>query len=127
MAFYKDIDLTFEKNIQNDFNVIYNEQAIQQSLKNIILPKRRTYNRFQKPTIGTNIERLLGEKLSNFIALQLEDEITVAISNFEPRVRLLNIETTLGVDIGTYELKITYKLVSTNIVSVLELNLNVII
>jgi phage baseplate assembly protein W len=126
MAFYKDINLTFEKNIQNDFDVIYNEQVIQQSLKNLILPKRRSYNRFQKPTIGTNIERLLGEKLSNFVALQLEDEITVAISNFEPRIRLLNIKTILGVDIGTYELKLKYIIVSTNVINTLDLDLTVI-
>lgn len=112
MTYYKDIDLSFEKNILNDINSIKNAKAIQQSIKNLIEPKLGAYTIFQNPQKGTNIGRLLGERASRFVGLQIEDEIRTVIENFEPRVNIIRLESTFGPDIGLYTLKLVYLIVA---------------
>lgn len=124
---YTDIDMNLKKTSQDDFNIYENIECINQSLLNIIFPKKTTYNRFQKPTIGTNIERLLGERGSNFVALQIKDEIAVAISNFEPRVKLISITSKMGPAQGSYLLDIYYEIKRLRIVEKLTTKLEIIL
>ena len=124
---YKDVDMSFESNIQRDIDIIHNDACIKQSIYNIILPKKSSYNRFQSSGIGTNITSLLGEKISNFTALQIEDEVENAIRNFEQRVILKTVESSLVESGLGYILNIMYQIKSTRSMDRLEVELEVII
>lgn len=127
MALYKDIDLSFTKNEQSSIDIITDVKCINQSLKNIIFPKKGAYNKFQKSTIGTNIEKLLGEKISGFIAIQLNDEIETVITNFEQRIKLLDVKTTTSSRNNSYTLEIYYEIKRTYETETLVLELEVIL
>lgn len=124
---YRDLDLSLEKTNQNDFNILTNRDCISQSIRNLVYPKKSTYNRFQLSDIGTNIESLLGEKISKFVSLQIKDEVEFAIKNYEPRIKLLSVESGLSNNNNGYVLEINYEIKRIRLNDILIINMNVII
>jgi len=66
-----------------------NEEAIINSLKNIILTKKG--ERPFRPDFGCNISGLLFENFSEFTSNSIETEIKTAVENFEPRVKTIKV------------------------------------
>ncbi len=107
---FKDISFNFSKNpVTNDVVVLKNEEAIKQSVKNLILTKigERLFN----PLIGTNTTSYLFELSSTFSANTLITEIEQILKNFEKRVRLSNITVNLEDDSNEFEVSIEYYIV----------------
>lgn len=107
---FKDISFNFSKNpVTNDVVVLKNEEAIKQSVKNLILTKigERLFN----PLIGTNTTSYLFELSSTFSANTLITEIEQILKNFERRVRLSNITVNLEDDSNEFEVSIEYYIV----------------
>ena len=82
---FKDFDLTFRKNpITNDVNTLKNEEAIKESVKNIV-----RYNFYEKPFLpnyGGNITGALFENYVGGDSALIEDQIKDIINLYEPRV-----------------------------------------
>lgn len=108
MAFI-DIDQTFEMNEENGVDKIYNAAAIKQSLKNLLLIRNGSYIKYRRPHYGSKLSSLLMKKINGVIIDQIRTEVELCIENYEPRVKLKSIETslvenTLSVTINYFEI-----------------------
>jgi phage baseplate assembly protein W len=108
---FRDLDLNFTIHpVRKDINLLYNERAIVNSLKNIILTNH--YERPFRPVIGSNIRRLLFENVDPIISVRIEKEIEETIKNFEPRVKPIKIKANPNVDENRYDISITFSIVN---------------
>lgn len=88
---FQDFDLFFIPHpIKKDLSLLKDEKSITQSIKNLILTKH--YEKPFRPEIGSNVSRMLFEHNLIHNELMLEREISDIITNFEPRVKLQNVQ-----------------------------------
>ena len=86
---YKDLDFSFKQNPNtNDVGIKKNNDAVIQSCLNIL----RT-NHGERPfqyDFGANLRAYLFENMNNVTAANMATSINVALSNYEPRIEILN-------------------------------------
>jgi len=88
--FYSDFTNNFLPHpITKDLVIRTNENAIKQSLKNLIYTNR--YERLFQPNIGCDIKKALFELNDSFLAEDIKYYITKTIEENEPRVKLINV------------------------------------
>ena len=126
MTIYSDIDFGLTKTEYGDIDIVTELNAVKQSLKNIILSKKGSRTRYQNPEFGSNVHQMLFEKINNITSLQIKNEITTAIENFEPRVKIIKVDTILDVDNNSYKVNIEYELINLAITDTMDLNLGII-
>lgn len=105
---YSDIGFEFLPHpITGDLIRATDQKAIQQSIRNIVLT-----NRFERPfsssRIAGNIRAALFEHNTPFLLKELEEDITVAVMNHEPRVTVEEVKCT-SKNQYTIEVLIRYK------------------
>jgi len=104
---YSDIDFTLAKRpVVNDIALSYDSQAIIRSVRNILLTKK--FEKPWNPDFGSNVDALLFENISFMAASALEKEITVAITNYEPRINLKNVTVQPYPDRNAYDVTLTF-------------------
>ena len=107
---FRDISLSFKKHpITNDIVVLKNENAIKSSVMNLV--RTIVGERFFSNRIGTQIEDSYFELQSPELQVQLENEITSTLNNFEPRIRLRQVRVTFPVDTNDLEVGVVYDIV----------------
>ena len=88
---FKDINLSFSPHpVTKDLTVLRNENAIKRSVRNIVqtIPTERFFNSI----LGSDVRGLLFDNFVDFgTASVIEDQIKIAIENFEPRVDNLQV------------------------------------
>jgi len=107
---FKDISLNFGLNpVTKDVVVLKNEEAIKQSVKNLVLTKlgERLFN----PLIGTNTTGYLFELNTTFSANSLIEEIENVLQTYEPRITLNKITVDVQDDINQFDVYIEYLIV----------------
>lgn len=109
---YKDIDLTFTPNTIGEIYKKTDAAAVKQSIKNILLTNR-TEKPF-KPVYGANLNKFLFNLSSEITEAEIEEEIALAISNYEPRARFLNAEIRLQSDANSILIIVYFQVVATN-------------
>ena len=77
-------------------------------------------------SIGSNIRTILGEKGSDFTVIRLEDEIRSSIDNYEPRVDIIGVDVDFLSDGKAYRANIVYKVIRTQILETLIIDLEII-
>ncbi len=100
---FRDISLSFARHpVTNDILSIRNEDAIKKSVTNLV--KTNIGERFFNSLVGSTINDSLFELSTIGISIVLEDEIKTLLNNFEPRIKVreINIED----DPDQYELNI---------------------
>ena len=109
---WRDLDNTFTKHpVTGDVSRVFDVESIKRSVKSLILTNFG--ERLFQPWIGSNIRALLFENLDAIVIRDLKDAITVLLKNFEPRVRLTNLEITgLELDNNTLRVVINFKIVN---------------
>tara|TARA_B100000287_G_scaffold71649_1_gene63188 strand:+ start:60 stop:452 length:393 start_codon:yes stop_codon:yes gene_type:complete len=117
---FKDFDLTFRRNpITNDVNTLKNENAIKESVKNIV-----RYNFYEKPFLpnyGGNVYGALFELYDARSSGLLEAQIQNCINNYEPRVVCYNVITAFDEDYNDLRVEIYYLITGLpNIIDTLE-------
>lgn len=75
--------------ITKDVSRLKNEQAIRQSVKNLVLTNYG--ERLFQPTIGSNVYRSLFDPNDQFLANSLETSVRQTITANEPRVNVLDV------------------------------------
>ena len=106
---FKDISLSFSRHpVTNDVTVLKNEDAIKKSVVNLC--RTRITERFFNNLLGTSIEDSLFETNLNDIAPFIEREITVLLSNYEPRIRLNSVIVESLVDSYELQIRIEYEI-----------------
>ena len=111
---FKDISMTFQANpLNNDLIAIKNENAIARSVKNIVftLPGEKFFN----PDFGSRISKVLFENIDDITASVIVDEIKESIRNYEPRVKLLDVQAFPTFDNNQFDVNITYEIIGSDI------------
>ena len=107
---FKDISFNFTKNpITNDIVVLKNEEAIKQSVKNLVLTK--VGERPFRPLLGTDTTSYLFDLSTNISENTLIEKIERVLLENEPRITLERIEATAQVDSNGFEVLIDYNIV----------------
>ena len=107
---FKDISLSFKPHpITRDVIPLKNESAISRAVKNLVLThlEERPFN----PILGSRINASLLELMDVGSASIIADEIRNTVDNFEPRVRLVDVEVTPYYDSHIYDVVIVYDIV----------------
>jgi phage baseplate assembly protein W len=105
-----------------DLILLDNEDAVKQSVINILLTN--TGERLFNPTIGSEINKLLFENVSNQTTSTLILLIKNAIENFEPRAKILDVVASPRPDENAYAVTIVFSTVNTTQPITLEFLLN---
>jgi phage baseplate assembly protein W len=104
---YSDLDFTFTKKpVTNDIALSYDETAVIRSIRNLLSTNR--YERLFNPDLGSNINALLFENITSFVASTLEREISNTLSNNEPRANITQIVVAAKPDQNRYDVTITF-------------------
>ncbi len=107
---FKDISLSFDRHpITNDILNIKNEDAIKKAVRNIVrtVPSERFFN----PIFGSDVKTSLFEFVDFGTASELEDQILVAIENYEPRISNIQVRVDPNADRNEFEVFISYNIV----------------
>lgn len=109
MADYVDIDYSMEKNEYSTINFVEDAQAIKQSMIDILLTivgERGEY----EPMYGSKLYYILFEKINQLTALQIKDEILNALTTWEPRIRVYEINVFPYADENFYDITINFEI-----------------
>mgnify|MGYP003108842546 FL=1 len=107
---FKDISLSFEPHpITKDLPVLKNEAAIRRSVRNIVLtiPTEKFFNSL----FGSNIRGSLFDFIDFGTASVINDEIQIAIENFEPRVENVAIQARPLPQINSFDITVIFDIV----------------
>ena len=108
---FKDINLSFSPHpVTKDLTVLRNENAIKRSVRNIVqtIPTERFFN----PILGSDVRDLLFDNYVDFgTASAIEDQITIAIQNFEPRVDNLQVNVNPRPDQNEFTVNVLFDII----------------
>jgi len=108
---YQDpIDNLFPSLDKVDLQLNTNEDAVKQSIVNILLTN--VGERPFQPTFGGDINRLLFENISPQTTTALQNLIRSAIDNFEPRASLIDVVATPSPDDNAYNISIIFSIIN---------------
>ncbi len=94
----------------NDLLLYTNEDAIIQSIRNLLLTNR--YERPFQKNVGSDITGLLFELDTPMTQYALKNAIIECIENYEPRCNLLNLIIIPAPELNTYIVEITFSLIT---------------
>lgn len=92
----------------NDLALKTDEEAVKESLKNIILIDKG--EKLFQPTFGGNIRAMLFELNSPATIKLIQEQIKTTINNYEPRAQLIDVEVYSLIDDNKVAIKIIYAL-----------------
>ncbi len=111
---FKDISASFKVNpLNEDLIAVKNETAIARSVRNLIMTAQG--ERFFNPILGSQVSKLLFENIDLLTASAIKDEITTTLENFEPRVRLTDIDVVPDYDNGEFNVTLRYNIVGIDV------------
>ena len=111
---FKDISMTFQRHpLTDDLIALKNEQAIARSLRNIVFttPGEKFFNE----TFGSRISNALFDNVDDISASLIIDEIRQSITNFEPRVDLIDVKAEPNSDNNEFNVRIVYNIVGVDV------------
>jgi phage baseplate assembly protein W len=108
---FTDLSVSFNKNpITDDLVMVKDETAVTQAIKNLILTKFG--EKLMNPSIGSDVYNMLFEPLDAFSAMELRDKILNTITNFEPRVDVIDMTVSATEDSDDLiSVQMTYRIV----------------
>ena len=112
---FKDLAVSFNANPSTgDFGVVKNENAIKQSVRNLILTMfgERPF----QPSIGSRVKMLLFEPWDPFSVDSMKNEIYNCLARLEPRIQVTGVDVRDDSDINSVQISINYTIVGEQIV-----------
>ena len=104
---YKDLNLNFEKNtVTKDIQKITDIEAVKRSVRNLIHTNH--YEKPFHPEIGSNLRAMLFENLTPQMNHLISKQIELLIRNYEPRVRLVQVNAQPSYDRNGYLATISF-------------------
>ena len=107
---FKDISLSFVPHpVTKDLPIIKNENAIRRAVRNIVetIPTERFFNSL----LGSDVRRSLFEFVDFGTASVIQDQIQIAIENFEERVENLIVEVDPVPDDNTFNVTVIFDII----------------
>ena len=111
---FKDISASFQVNPLNDDLIpLMNATAIARSVRNLVFtsPGDVPFN----PVLGSRVSELLFEPMDNITSIALKEEIEDTIKNFEPRVKLEEVQVTPDFGENQYDIIIKYIIIGIDV------------
>lgn len=87
-----------------------NEEAVKQSIKNILLTNRG--ERLFNPTFGSDLRSILFENFSPQTESQLKEYIEMSVNNYEPRAALIDVVVQAIPDLNAYSATIVFSVIN---------------
>ena len=88
---YSDFDFVFKKHpVTKDVHIKRDVEAVKQSVRNILLTRRG--EKFFDPDFGGSLTEFLFENFDPIVEAEMNQRIVNTLRNYEPRVKVLNIE-----------------------------------
>ncbi len=104
---YKDLNLNFEKNtVTKDIQKITDVEAVKRSVRNLI--NTNHYEKPFHPEIGSNLRAMLFENLTPQMNHLISKQIQLLLKNYEPRVRLVQVNAQPSYDRNGYLATISF-------------------
>lgn len=106
MVWWKDIDINLDKKHDGDILDYTDEQAIMQSIKNILLTKLGERRRL--PTFARNLYLLLFEPIDDITAREIGDLLYGALIKWEKRIVIEKLRIVPKPDQGIYDITLKF-------------------
>ena len=111
---FKDLSMSFKFNpLSGDLIALKNENAIARAVRNIVLTSPG--EKFFDPDFGSSIGEILFENVDDITAVSIRDEIKSSLSNYEPRVELIDVVVDPNFDENQFDVVISYRIVGVDI------------
>ena len=108
---YKDLNLDFQKNTAtSDIQKLTDVEAVKRSVRNLI--NTNHYEKPFHPEIGSNLRAMLFENITPQITHVISKQIELLIKNYEPRCRLVQVNTQPMFDRNGYACQISFYVVN---------------
>ena len=108
---FSDLNLDFLQNTATkDIQKIEDVDAVKRSVRNLI--NTNHYEKPFHPEIGSNLRAMLFELFSPQMNHAISKEIDLLIRNYEPRCRLVNVETIPDAERNRYQVSISFYVVN---------------
>ena len=107
---FKDISLSFEPHpVTKDLPILKNENAIRRSVRNIVetIPTERFFNSL----LGSNVRSSLFEFVDFGTASVIQNQVEIAINNFENRVENLIVQVDPISDENTFNITVIFDII----------------
>ncbi len=110
---YKDLDFLFKVNPNiKDVPIKKGIHAVRQSVMNIL--NTNWGERPFKPFFGANLRAYLFENMNNITAAAMSSSIRLALTNYEPRIKILNINIRSKPEDNEIIITLTVQVISTS-------------
>ena len=111
---FKDLSMSFKFNpLSGDLITLKNENAIARAVRNIVLTTPG--EKFFDPDFGSSVGEILFENVDDITAVSIRDEIRSSLSNYEPRVELIDVEVDPNFDENQFDVTITYRIIGVDL------------
>jgi len=108
---YKDLNLDFAQNTATkDIQKLLDVESVKRSVRNLI--NTNHYEKPFRPQVGSNLRAMLFENISPQINHAISKEIDNLIKNYEPRCRLVEVNTNPQIDRNAYSVSIFFYVVN---------------
>ena len=111
---FKDLSMSFKFNpLSGDLIDLKNENAIARAVRNIVstTPGEKLFD----PDFGSSVSEILFENVDDITAVSIKDEIRSSLTNYEPRVELIDVEVDPNFDENQFDVLITYRIIGVDI------------
>lgn len=107
ITIYQDFKKSLEKSpVSNDLTVFKDEDAVKESIKNLILTNRG--ERLMQPNLGGDVQAMLFENITPSVITLIEDKIRDTIEINEPRAELIDVIVSSNIDDNQVNVKIVF-------------------
>ena len=108
---YRDLDLDFSVNsATKDIQKLSDVESVKRSVRNLI--NTNHYERPFHPEIGSNLRAMLFENITPQITHVISKQIEMLLRNYEPRCRLVQVNTQPMFDRNGYAAQISFYVVN---------------
>ena len=108
---YKDLNLDFQQNTATkDIQKITDVESVKRSVRNLI--NTNHYEKPFRPQVGSNLRAMLFELISPQMNHAISKEIDLLIKNYEPRCRLVQVNSQPSPDRNGYRCQISFYVVN---------------
>ena len=108
---YRDLDLDFAANsATKDIQKLTDVEAVKRSVRNLI--NTNHYEKPFHPEIGSNLRAMLFENITPQITHVISKQIEMLLRNYEPRCRLVQVNTQPMFDRNGYACQISFYVVN---------------
>lgn len=108
---FSDIKKNLAKSpVSNDVTLLKNEDAVKESIKNLILTDRG--ERLMRPNLGGGIKEMLFENITPATIRLIQERVKTTIDLHEPRAELIDVMVNSSIDDGVVTITIKFYVVN---------------